>query len=231
MDLGENYSSSFEFVKKMLSDGGRLIILIVLAIIPIVNWIVTGYAARVLRESPSSKEPPKLEKYGELFVDGAKIFFATLIYMIVPILLLIFGGVAFLFAAFGGVIRPEMLQGQRPFLGPETIVMGGTALTLLLAAIIVGVIVLIFLAAALAHMIKKGQFSKAFAFSEILGRIRKIGWGRYLAWLIVTVLIVAVVQIIASSIPLVGFIISAIIAPLISVFVGRSLGTLYGEGT
>ena len=63
-------------------------ILIVLNIIPIVNWIVIGYAARVLRESPSTETPPKLEKYGEMFVDGAKVTFASLIYMLVPTILI-----------------------------------------------------------------------------------------------------------------------------------------------
>ena len=54
LNLSENLGNSFEFAKKMFSDIGRLIILIVLDIIPIVNWIVIGYAARVLRETPGA---------------------------------------------------------------------------------------------------------------------------------------------------------------------------------
>jgi len=84
MDLAENLSNSFEYARKLFSDIGRVVILIILDLIPLVNWIVVGYAARVLKESPASDAPPKLEKYGDLFVDGAKIFFASLIYMLVP---------------------------------------------------------------------------------------------------------------------------------------------------
>ena len=72
--VGENLSNSFEYPKKMFSEAGRLVILIVLNIIPIVDWIVLGYQARVLKESPGTGVPPKLEKYGELFVEGAKCF-------------------------------------------------------------------------------------------------------------------------------------------------------------
>lgn len=91
MDLAENLSNSFEYARKLFSDIGRVIILIVLDLIPLVNWVVVGYAARVLKESPGADAPPKLEKYGELFVGGAKIFFASLIYMIIPLLLIVAG--------------------------------------------------------------------------------------------------------------------------------------------
>jgi len=94
MNLSENLSNSFNYAKKLSADGGRLVTLIVLNVIPLVNWIVLGYAAHVLREAPASEAPPKLEKYGNLFADGAKVTFASLLYMIVPLVLLIIGGVS-----------------------------------------------------------------------------------------------------------------------------------------
>ena len=48
MDLPDNLSNSYEYAKKLFSDFGRLVILIILDLIPLVNWIVVGYAARVL---------------------------------------------------------------------------------------------------------------------------------------------------------------------------------------
>ena len=51
LNLTENLGKSFDYAKKMFTDIGRLIVLIVLDVIPIVNWIVIGYGARVLRES------------------------------------------------------------------------------------------------------------------------------------------------------------------------------------
>ena len=220
MNLSENLSNSFEFAKRLLSDGGRLIILIVLDIIPIVNWIVIGYAARVLRESPGTETPPKLEKYGEMFVDGAKVTFASLIYMLVPIIL-IATGASSLFAG--------MLSLQGGFAAPS-VMLGGTGVVLLLVGILLGIILLVLLAAGMAHMLKTGKFGKAFAFGEILRIIRGIGWGKYIAWIVVLVIISMIIGGVAGLIPYVGWVISAIISPILSVFIFRSLGLLYNDG-
>lgn len=219
MNLSENLSNSFEFAKRLLSDGGRLVILIVLDIIPIVNWIVIGYSARVLRESPGTEAPPKLEKYGEMFVDGAKVTFASLIYMLVPVIL-IATGASSLFAG--------MLSLQGGFAVPS-VMLGGTGVVLLVVGILLGIILLLLLAAGMAHMLKTGKFGKAFAFGEILKTIRGIGWRKYITWIVVLVLISMIIGG-AWWIPYVGWIISAIISPILSVFIFRSLGLLYNEG-
>lgn len=220
MNLTENLSNSFEFAKRLLSDGGRLIILIVLDIIPIVNWIVVGYAARVLRESPGTEVPPKLERYGEMFVDGAKVFFASLIYMLIPIILIATGG-ASLFAGLlsmqGSVVVPSVM-------------LGGAGAVLLLVGVLSAIILLLLLAVGMAHMLKTGKFGKAFAFGEIIGIIRSIGWGKYIGWIVVLVIITIVLGGVAGLIPYVGWVISAVISPILSVFVFRSLGLLYNDG-
>jgi len=216
MNLGENLNNSFNYAKKLFSDAGRLIILIILDFIPIVNWIVVGYAARVLKQSPSTDAPPKLENYGELFVNGAKVFFASLIYMIVPTLLIVAGGASIFTGVFSGE-APSML-------------LGGTGLVLVLVGIILAIVLLIMLGVGMAHMIKTGKFGKAFAFGEIFSIIRGIGWGRYIGWIVVVVIIAAIVGGITGSIPLVGWIISAIISPALSVFIFRSMGLLYNDG-
>jgi len=193
----------------------------VLDIIPLVNWIVVGYAARVLRESPSSPEPPKLEKYGEMFVDGAKIFFASLIYMIIPAILIALGAGSL----YAGVL---MQGGQMPDIG--SMALGGTGLVLVLAGMILAIIMLIILGVGMAHMIKTDRFGKAFAFGEIFTIIRGIGWGKYLGWIVIVVIIGIVVGAITGLIPFVGWIVSAIISPVLSVFIFRSLGLLYNDG-
>lgn len=220
MNLSENLSNSFEFAKRLLSDGGRLIILIVLGIIPFVDLIVIGYAARVLKESPGTETPPKLEKYGEMFVDGFKVAFASAIYMLIPAILIGAGALS----SFAGILS---LQGG--FAAPS-VVLGGTGVVLLLVGILLGIILLVLLAAGMAHMLKTGKFGKAFAFGEILRIIRGIGWGKYIAWIVVLVIISMIIGGVAGLIPYVGWVISAIISPILSVFIFRSLGLLYNEG-
>ena len=227
MDLAENLSSSFEYARKLFSDIGRVIILIILDLIPLVNWIVVGYAARVLKESPGTDAPPKLEEYGALFVDGAKIFFASLIYMLIP-LLLIGAGVGSFVAAMLAAGGPDFVL--RGFTPSAMFLFGGTGLVLVLIGVVVAFLMLIVLAAGIAHMIKSGKFGKAFAFGEIFGVLGKIGWGRYLAWVILVAIIAAIVGAVVGAIPYVGWLVSAIIGPALMVFFFRSLGLLYSEG-
>lgn len=226
LDLSDNLSNSFDYAKKLFSDFGRLVILIVLDLIPIVNWIVVGYAAGVLRGSPGIDAPPRLEKYGDLFVEGAKIFIASLVYMLIP-LILIGAGVGSFVAAMVTGGGPDFVLGQ--FTPGQLLFFGGTGLVLVLGGILVAFVMLILLAAGIAHMIKTGKFGKAFAFGEILGIIGKVGWGKYLAWIILVAIIGAIIGAITGAIPYVGWIVSAIIGPALIVFFFRSLGLLYTE--
>lgn len=220
MNLGDNFSDSFEYAKKLFSDVGRLIILIVLSIIPIVEWIVLGYMARALKESPGTGTPPKLENYGQLFVEGAKVFFATFIYMLVPSILIVIGAVG-TFAS--------LVPFQSPMVAP-TLLIGGAGVVILSVGIVLALLLLIILAVGLAHMIKTGKFGNAFAFGEIFTTIRSIGWVKYLCWIVVTVVIGAAIFGILSIIPVIGGLLAAVVQPIYYIFIFRSLGLLYNDG-
>lgn len=227
MDLADNLSNSFEYAKKLFSDFGRLIILIILDFIPIVNWIVVGYAARVLKGSPGTDAPPKLEDYGGMFVDGAKIFFASLIYMIIPLVLIGVGVGSFIVAMVTAGGPDFILRGFTP---AQMFFFGTTGLVFVLIGAVVAFFILIILAAGIAHMVKTGSFGKAFSFGEILGLIGKVGWGKYLAWVILVAIIAVIVGAFVGAIPYVGWLISVLIGPALVVFFFRSLGILYSEG-
>jgi len=79
-------------------------------------------------------------------------------------------------------------------------------------------------------MIKTDKFGKAFAFGEIFRIVGKVGWLKYLAWVILVAIISAIIGAVVGSIPYVGWVISAIIGPPVVVFFFRSLGLLYSEG-
>ena len=226
MDLAGNLSNSFEYAKKLFGDFGRLVILIVLDLIPIVNWIVVGYAAKVLKESPGADAPPKLEDYGKLFVEGAKIFFASIIYMLIPLIIIAAGIGSFAAGMFMEGGPDFMARGFTPGLMG---LLSGTGLVLVLIGALIAFVMLILLAGGIAHMIKTDKFGKAFSFGEILGIIRKIGWGKYLAWIILAAIIAAIVGAITGGIPYVGWLVSVIIGPGLIVFFFRSLGLLYSE--
>jgi len=217
MDLGQNISISIDYARKLFTDLGRLVILIILDIIPIINLIVAGYMARIIRETPSSDSPPKLEGYGDLWIDGLKIVVAAIIYMIIPVILIVSGAIT-LFAPFMfGPYPPGIL-----------FVPVGLGVILLAVGIIIAFLIAIIMAMAIVRMIKTGSFGKAFAVSEILDTIGKIGWGKYILWLIV-IFIFAVIVGGLSSIPAIGCLISIIISPIFGVFAARSAALIYTE--
>jgi len=84
------------------------------------------------------------------------------------------------------------------------------------------------MAVAIVHMVKRESFGKAFAFGEILGIIREIGWGNYILWLIIMFVCAVIVGGI-GNIPVIGWLLSLIIAPIFGVLVGRSASLMYSE--
>jgi hypothetical protein len=147
--LEENLSDSYKYTVKLFRDIVRLVILIILNIIPIVNFIVSGYFARVVKESPRADAPPPLEKYGELWVSGAKIFIVTLVYMIIPIGLISVGLASSILGAFS------------PLRG-----LGVVGIVVAVIGIILAFLVSIVTLMGIAHMSKTGKLGDAFDFSR-----------------------------------------------------------------
>ena len=214
MDISQIVGNSFEYAKKLFSDLGRLAILIVLDIIPIVNLIVLGYMTRVAKETPMSADPPPLRDYGDMFIQGLKVAVAVFLYMLVPIIIILMGAGAFIFGAIG-------MQEFFP-------AWGAIGVGILVVGIILAFAIAIIMAMALVHMVKNNSFGKAFAVGEVLGIIGRIGWGKYIVWLIIMFVIALIVGAI-GSIPAVGWIISLVIAPVFGVFVWRSAALIYSE--
>ena len=74
-------AESFRFTAALAKDVRKLLTLMLLNIVPIVNWIVTGYFVRVVRRNPG--EPLDVRELGELFKEGFKLFLAVLLLAIV----------------------------------------------------------------------------------------------------------------------------------------------------
>lgn len=221
LNLGDILNNAFGYAKKMLSDIGRLVILIILHVIPIVNFIVVGYYAKAVRESPTSCDVPKLEGYGDMFMQGLKVAVAVFLYMVIP-MILIFAGAAFLNMPWmmmrGGYGYNMGMWALSPF-----------GIILIIAGIVVAFFVAIIAAIGIVHMIKLNSFGKAFAFGHVLGIIGKTGWPKYIGWIIVMFIIGAIVGLI-GAIPYVGWLISIIISPIYGVFAARSAALIYTEG-
>jgi hypothetical protein len=220
MSLSENLNSSFNYAKALASNIGRYVILLILNIIPLVNLTVTGYGARIIKTTPEVNELPKLERYWDLFIDGLKIAVAGFIYMIIPGILVGLG----VASVYGGVsgLGPSLMAGR--------LALAGFGVLLVLVGLVVAFVLALFFAMGIAHMVRTSKFGKAFAFGEIRQIIGRIGWGRYIAWLLLLFVIYVVLGAVTSGIPPIGAIIMAILGPFLVAFYFRSVGTMYSTG-
>ena len=215
MKLDKNLTDSINYTQILFADLGRLLILIILDIIPIVNLVVLGYVSRVIKEPLDSKELPPLENYWGLWVQGLKIIVAAIVYMIIPMALI----VPFVFLTVLAWMSFPIL----PVIG------WFVAIPMLIIGVLLAFFLAIVLAMAIVNMVRKDSFGKAFAFGEISGVIGRIGWWTYILWLTILFVCMLIVSGI-GSIPAIGWILSLVIAPIFGVFVARSASLTYLEG-
>ena len=142
----------------------KLIILGIILIIPVVNFIGLGYYLRIIKSTlAGSDKLPGFERVGELFIDGIKVLVVSIIYAIVPSL----------FYAL-----------SQAFPGSVTLTLIATSFALIIS---------IFAYMSIANMAyHDSELGAAFKYGEILGRIAKIGWRRYIIWWILMTLIITV---------------------------------------
>jgi ribosomal protein L40E len=152
-----------------------------------------------------------------MWIDGLKIVVAIIVYMIIPLILIVAGAVSFFAGFMWGVYGPGM-----------ALLPAGLGVGLFIVGIILAFVVAIIMVMAIVHMVKTGSFGKAFAVGEILGMIGKIGWGKYILWLIV-IFVFAVVVGAVGQIPAIGWLISLVISPVFGVFTSRSAALMYTD--
>ena len=92
------------------------------------------------------------------------------------------------------------------------------------ASIIIGILTGLYLFMAIPYMIYVGKVGSVFSFSEILERIRKIGYGDYFAICIVTLILVWLLTLISSLIPIIGVI---LITPIAVLLLARIQGLVF----
>lgn len=201
--INEIVSESWNFMVKLLGDVGNLVLLIVLNVIPIVDFIVLGYFKRVVRFD--LKEPPKLDDFGSLFIEGFKLVIAALIYTFIPLIIL---GIGFASMFLGGFFGR--------FVGLTFVIIGGL---IAIAILFIGL-------PALAIYMRTDDFSKVFAFGEAWNLIQAFGLGNYIILYIVLIVFGLITSAIGSVIPWVGSAILGVFSgafsfKAISLFVNR----------
>jgi len=207
--------NSYEYTKESIWEKWMKWLLLIIC--SIISPLIMGYMMEIYR----GKDPaPELENWGKLFVDGIKLFIVELIYSI-PLIL-----VALIF--FGGSIA-LMAGGQ----GSDALMGAGIGMMLL------GLIIFIILAIAIGliavfggiRFARTDSFGEAFNISAIMAHIGAIGWLDYIIALIIVYIVVGVINIVLGMIPYIGWILSLLIMPVISIFVARYVTQIYDSAS
>jgi hypothetical protein len=216
MDYGKMVGDSFEFAKDGLV--GKWVNWLLLIISCIIFPLILGYMMRVFRGAPKA---PELNEWGNMFIDGIKLFIVGLIYAIPLIIVAI---VVFGMAILTGVFSQTAMGEGNPaaIMGFIMTSMFG-AIILAILAIIIGLI----LATAVVRFARKDQFGEAFNFTAISNHIGKIGIVSYIIALIIMFIIIWIIEIILMMIPYIGWLLLLILYPVFALFEARYLTLLY----
>lgn len=223
MDYADIISDALGYTKETLwGRWGRWIALIVLAIVQILTlYLIPFYNGYIVRVLSGQRPAPDVGGWGRLFVDGWKWNIITLIYMIPSILILIY----FLGSAVSSAVGMQGIDDPAAW-APVI----GTALSGVLIA--AGVMVLISFVSLLAivRFANTGKFIEAFRFGAIFAHIGRIGWG---AWILAVIILIVIGLIysfvvgLLSNIPILGWIISLFIGVAYGIFHARYLALVY----
>jgi hypothetical protein len=143
-------------------------VLSILSVFLLPAFLVFGYYGRVLRATAADEsEPPVFDDWGDMFVDGLKLFAITLAYFLVPTIVLAISA--------GGMILAAISGSDAAIAGA----LGGALLGFSLAAIL-SLVAWYLVPAALANYARTDRLGSAFAFGELKGvllsRDYAVGW-------------------------------------------------------
>lgn len=185
-------------VKNTIFSIPRWIALTIFTCIPIINFIASGVFLKIYR-----KEEPAITEVGKCFIQGLLSTIITLIYSIIPTIIIII-------ILLCGMNAESMI-----------VVLADCLLTLLIGFIT---------APAIINFARKQSFGGAFRFGEIIGMIGKLGLGRYiLAWITVIILCIPVliVWVVFSMIPVLGLGLILLTFPMMEFFAAKYFDNLF----
>ena len=191
----------------------KVLIGTLLGIIPIVNFFSMGYAYQLFKKAVNKEALtlPEWDNWGDLFLKGFMIFLISVVYLIIPGIILAIGA---------GLTSSAAIKSSQGYSAIGQGVVGG--LFIFVGGVLYFIVALI-LPMVLAHYAKNNDdFGSIFKFGEIIGNIFKV-IGDYILALVVIVGVVIVLGIV-GVIPILGMIILIAISFYLWLFIYALLG-------
>jgi hypothetical protein len=227
--LMAEFQKAFQYTKGLIGKDMASIILYIAALIPFVNFFVLArYVDKIVSEPSNSIKPPRLvnPKWMELIMSLLKIIVVALVWGLIAVVLIVPVGLIFGAGLLGGVA--SMM----------TLVEKFTARSF--GAGIVGFIILVvislFAIISEVNMLKKGKnLTAAFSFKDLLDKILKIGWLRYLLYT-VSLLVAWAIAIFFTSVAgdylgIFAISVLGIITLFIGTFFAKTISVLYDQNS
>jgi len=226
MDVGQISSNA---IKYPFTDFSKILILgifLILSFLIIPGFLYLGYLFRTLKASVAGlDELPEFGEWGEMFIDGLKVFVVLLVYSIVPLTLIIIG----IWASLIPIIATS-----NTVLAELPTISFGLISSFSIIGSILGIIISFFIPVIMANMAYYGELKYAFKFNELFQKISEIGWVDYLIWFIVMLIIWTVTATVAFIMifPLIigVLLVPLVIYPYMMLFFARSTALIYVYG-
>jgi hypothetical protein len=223
MDFEKILGDSFAYTKEAIVGKWMQWLLLVIATI-LLCLPLLGYILKVYR---GEKTAPEVTDWGTLFVDGIKYAIVTLVWAI-PLLIIFFVLIGTALWSFINVTAVSE-SGIQASSGNPALIIGALGVYLVVV-IIVGLLTVFFSTIGIIRFARTGSMGEAFNFREILATIGKIGWGSYIAALVVLFVALIVVEIVITilgMIPVLGMIIQLVFIAPVMIFEARYLCQVY----
>jgi hypothetical protein len=203
-----------EALKRPFTDIKKLIIGMIIGIIPIINFMFSGYLLKVAKSTMNrQRELPEWSGWSDLFVKGVLAYIIGIVYMI-PVAIIA------LIAVFTGLLTLPTITDLAPLKIITWLFGAGVAAIIL---VIISVIFALLSSVAILSFADTEKFGSAFEFGDIA---RKAFNGQYIGGWLITMIISLVIGFLLSWIPFVGIIIAMY---MLSVFIYTSLAQIYNE--
>lgn len=232
MDIGYVISDSLKYPSTNWKNVIILGLLFMFSFLIVPLFLLYGYVFRVIKASLAGiEELPDFEEWGEMLVDGIKLFLVHIIYMLPAMILVIYSILAFTMALHSfSYLNPTTA------LNPTVIysLIGGSAAVGFVVAAIYSLIIYPIMAVGIGNMaFHNGDLGSAFKIGDILAIISEIGWVDLIIWYVAMIIIsitICVAGTIIAMIPLLGWLlITLIVYPYLYLFFGRALAWLYAS--
>ena len=173
---------------------------------------VAGYYLRVMETTLAGEEGlPDFSNRGELLLNGLKLLLVQIVYLLIPTMVLVLSAWIVYSASVQSILMVVFLSG--------------------ILVVLIFLLFSLFLTMASAHLAATGSIKEALRFGVIQEMISAIGWGDYLLWyllMVVLVMVAVVLMAFISIIPILGtFIAWILIQPYLEILVARSVALAY----